>query len=388
MTLIERKGGDPATCVELLKREETARSGRRAGVRLGLPGRLPRAGPASWCWRRLGTRNSRASGSTRSSPAGARVVGWEDKRHHGRHDRRHPCPRLESLGLDGRRPPPGRAAGRRPRSTASSPTAPPKPVRGRRSDRSLQVALVGARPIDDGIWLACLDALQALALTAFVDRPVWSADPNGCAASSAARAANFGDRRDGGRIRLWMANFAARGAEFGRVARRAGWFFSGMAVLAVCLMFRWYARRSKSATAKPPASPGQDRPRPAERRPNRRPRCRSAPSTPKKNPVAAHRQQRADHARRAGPRVPAALRRRSARKHGQSQLIQAACQQRNIDDHRQASRRRNRSHGPQVRARPRISGCKCWKKSAASSRRYAHDIIWPTLALRELAKTS
>ena len=36
MTLIERKGGDPATCIELLKQKKPARSRRRASLRLGV----------------------------------------------------------------------------------------------------------------------------------------------------------------------------------------------------------------------------------------------------------------------------------------------------------------------------------------------------------------
>ncbi len=168
------------------------------------------------------------------------------------------------------------------------------------------------------------------------------------------------------------------------VARRAGWFFSGMAVLAVCLMFRWSAPLEVSE-AKPPASPvkrasaSESAKPPAPRGP--------APvgTAQKKNPVAAIINNE--------PITREELGRECLVHYGEEvleslvnrMLIQAACQERHItisdkdveDEIDRISRKFALGKDQYLKMLEKERGLKPY--------RYAHDIIWPTLALRQLA---
>ncbi|HEY2894255.1 MAG TPA: hypothetical protein VGJ16_08585, partial [Pirellulales bacterium] len=66
-------------------------------------------------------------------------------------------------------------------------------------------------------------------------------------------------------------------------AKRAGWFFSGMAVLGLCMLARWYMP-AESADAKPPSPVKKASATERSKMPPN-----AAPSAPiaKRNPVAA-----------------------------------------------------------------------------------------------------
>ncbi len=163
------------------------------------------------------------------------------------------------------------------------------------------------------------------------------------------------------------------------VAQRAGWFFSGMAVLAVCLMFRWNAPLEVSQ-AKPPAGPVK---RASASLPGKGP----APvgTAQKKNPVAALVNNE--------PITREELGRECLLHYGEEvleslvnrMLIQAACQQRNItisdkdieDEIDRISRKFALGKDQYLKMLEKERGLK--------PARYARDIIWPTLALRQLA---
>jgi parvulin-like peptidyl-prolyl isomerase len=168
------------------------------------------------------------------------------------------------------------------------------------------------------------------------------------------------------------------------LAQRAGWFFSGMTVLGVCLLVRYYAG-ADSAVAKPPASKVT---RASATEPAQRPAGAvvSAGTAPKKNPIAAvvndEPVSRDDLARQCllhyGTDVLESMVNRV--------LIEAACKQRNIViTAEQVDEEIDRM------ARKFSFTKEQWLKTLEKERNvkpaaYRRDIIWPTLALRELAK--
>lgn len=168
-----------------------------------------------------------------------------------------------------------------------------------------------------------------------------------------------------------------------RVLRRAGWFVSGMAVVGVCLVVRWYAPAG-SAVAKPPATAVKKAS--AIERATTPPD--SAPNAPvaKTNPIAAIVNNepitRDELAREClvhyGADVLESMVNRS--------LIQAACAQRNIViTDQQVDEEIDRM--ARKFAQPKDQWLKILEKErGVKPARYARDIIWPTLALRELAK--
>jgi parvulin-like peptidyl-prolyl isomerase len=169
------------------------------------------------------------------------------------------------------------------------------------------------------------------------------------------------------------------------MAQRAGWFFSGMAVLAACMLFRWYAPAGSASAAKPPASnvkkASATEPAPTPAMAN------TAATAPKKNPIAAIVNNepitRDELAREClthyGAEVLESIVNRS--------LILAACQERKITiTDKQVDDEIDRM------ARKFSLGKDQWLKTLEHNRgikpaRYAKDIVWPTLALRELAKS-
>jgi parvulin-like peptidyl-prolyl isomerase len=168
-----------------------------------------------------------------------------------------------------------------------------------------------------------------------------------------------------------------------RLFQRAGWFLSGMAVLGVCLLFRSYAP-ADSASAKPPAA-GVKRTSASE--PSKPAAAiAAAVPTPKRLPVAAvvnnEPISREDLAREClmhyGTEVLESMINRN--------LILASCQKRDIViTDKQVDEEIDRM------ARKFSFTKDQWLKTLEKERgikpaRYAKEIIWPTLALRELAK--
>ncbi len=168
------------------------------------------------------------------------------------------------------------------------------------------------------------------------------------------------------------------------IAGRAGWFASSMVVLSVCLLFRWYAPAG-SAVAKPPGS--------AVKKASATERAKTPPSAAaanaaaaKKNPVAAIVNNepitREDLAHECllhyGNEVLESMINRT--------LILTSCQQRGVvitdaQVDEEIDRMARKFSLPKDQ----------WLKMLEKERgikpvRYAQDIIWPTLALRELAK--
>ena len=78
MTLIERKEGDPATCVELLNDKKLLDQVVVQVIRLGLSGRLPQAG-RNLVIAALGHKEVTPEKLDQIAKTGARIVGWEDK---------------------------------------------------------------------------------------------------------------------------------------------------------------------------------------------------------------------------------------------------------------------------------------------------------------------
>jgi parvulin-like peptidyl-prolyl isomerase len=179
-----------------------------------------------------------------------------------------------------------------------------------------------------------------------------------------------GDMSRGARAR-WIA-----------LGQRAGWFISGMAVLGVCLLFRWYMPAG-SAEAKPPAPVKKAS---ATERSKTPPDAAASAATVKKNPVAAIVNNepitREDLARECllhyGAQVLESMVNRA--------LIMTSCEQRNVViSDRQVDEEIDRM------ARKFSLPKDQWLKMLEKERgikpdRYAKEIIWPTLALRELAK--
>jgi parvulin-like peptidyl-prolyl isomerase len=181
--------------------------------------------------------------------------------------------------------------------------------------------------------------------------------------------------------------------------RRSGWLVSGLAIVGVCLAYRWYAPadsasaqapRQKSATQQKSAvkqATAIDRTRPAQANPAQPVAPQgSAAMAPKKNPLAAtvnnepiSRDELGDECLlHYGGEVLESIVNRT--------LIMVSCQRRGItitDADVQAEIDRM--------AKKFQVGKDQWVKLLEKERgitpeRYAHDIVWPTLALRELAK--
>jgi parvulin-like peptidyl-prolyl isomerase len=169
------------------------------------------------------------------------------------------------------------------------------------------------------------------------------------------------------------------------IAQRAGWFASGMLMVGVCLLYRWYSP-SDSAVAKPPAS-AVKKASAVERGKSPADLKTGTPTAAKKNPVAAIVNNepitREDLARDCllhyGVDVLESMVNRA--------LIQASCQQRNIviSDQQVADeidRMARKFSLPKEQWLQMLE-----KERGIKPERYAQDIIWPTLALRELAKS-
>lgn len=172
------------------------------------------------------------------------------------------------------------------------------------------------------------------------------------------------------------------GSRLRRILRRAGWLVSGLVILGACLVFRWYAPAG-SASAEPPRG-NVKQATAVERRDVRPPG--SAATAPQKNPVAAivnnepiTREELADEClMHYGAEVLESIVNRK--------LIESGCQKRNIviTDQQVDAEIDHMARKFQV-------GKDQWlklleKERGISPERYAQDIVWPTLALRELAR--
>jgi parvulin-like peptidyl-prolyl isomerase len=179
--------------------------------------------------------------------------------------------------------------------------------------------------------------------------------------------------------------FQGRSTPSVRLLQTSGWFLSGIVVLGICLLFRWYGPAS-SASAKPPAG-GVKQATATE--PISKPAAAvaaAAGTQPRKPPVAAvvnnEPISREDLARECllhyGTEVLESMVNRT--------LILASCQQRNIViTDKQVDEEIDRM------ARKFSFSKDQWLKTLEKERgikpaRYAKDIVWPTIALRELAK--
>jgi parvulin-like peptidyl-prolyl isomerase len=164
--------------------------------------------------------------------------------------------------------------------------------------------------------------------------------------------------------------------------RWTGWLASGLAIVGACLVARWSAPTG-SASAKPPQ--GKVKPATAVER-AKAPSAGSAATAPAKNPVAAivnnepiTREELADECLlHYGAEVLESIVNRK--------LIESGCQKRNIviTDQQVEAEIDHLARKFQV-------GKDQWLKLLQKERgiapeRYAHDIVWPTLALRELAR--
>jgi parvulin-like peptidyl-prolyl isomerase len=175
-----------------------------------------------------------------------------------------------------------------------------------------------------------------------------------------------------------------RGSRLSDWLRRRGWLLSGMALLVVCAMFRWYLPAG-SASAKPPA-PAVKKASATEPVPKTPAGPPVAGAAPKKNPLAAivnnESISREDLAREClihyGADVLEALVNKA--------LIAAACDERHLlITEKQVDEEIDRM--ARKFALPKDQWLKMLEKERGiKANRYAKDIIWPTLALRELAK--
>ena len=169
----------------------------------------------------------------------------------------------------------------------------------------------------------------------------------------------------------------------GKIFGSAGWLLSGLALVGVCLAFRWYAPAG-SASAKPPKVKRVT----AVERAKTPPAASgaSAARAPKKNPVAAFVNDepitREDLAHECllhyGTEVLESIVNRT--------LILVSCKKRNIViSDRQVVEEIDRM--ARKFSLPKDQWLKLLEKERGiPPHRYARDIIWPTLALRELAK--
>jgi parvulin-like peptidyl-prolyl isomerase len=168
--------------------------------------------------------------------------------------------------------------------------------------------------------------------------------------------------------------------------QRAGWFFAGMGVLAVCMLFRWYAPLDSLEAKAPPSEVKKASATEPSTRPAGPPTANSVIAPPKKNPIAAivnnepiTRDELAHECLvHFGSEVLESMVNRT--------LILAACQQRQI-----AITEKQVDDEVDRMARKFGLGKDQWlsmleKERGIKASRYAKDVIWPTLALRELAK--
>ncbi|HEX3726753.1 MAG TPA: peptidylprolyl isomerase, partial [Pirellulales bacterium] len=169
----------------------------------------------------------------------------------------------------------------------------------------------------------------------------------------------------------------------GKIVARGGWLASGVIVVSVCLAFRWYAPAGPAvAASKPPSKVKQaSATQPVD------PAKVNGPVAPRKPPVAAlvnnEPVSREDLAQECllhfGTEVLETLVNRM--------LIMTACQKRGIEiTDQQIEEEVDRM------ARKFSMGKDQWlqvleKERGIKRSRYARDIIWPTLALRELAQS-
>ena len=333
MTLIERKGGRPGHLHRTAQAKETARSASSCNRSTGT------IWPAAIAWRRnlalaaLGQQEADSAKLDQIAKTGASIVAWEDKNTdastiaaiHARGwkawvwtvDDPARIGQLVQAKIDGiitNRPSQTRVtvAGRGGRaSSVREPDRKPRAI-----EKPYLARLAGS---------LCL----GLALTPF-GRCSYSARPR--------RARRARMLRIFHRSRGWMEKFAMDGNRFhGSIyalrpsaCRASGWFFSGMAVLGVCLLFRWYgpaefghrpSRRPARSSKRRPPNPFQTG------RGRRRGRRHAAKKTPVAAVVNNEPISREDLARECllhyGTDVLG--------KHGQSDVdLWPACQQRNI----------------------------------------------------------
>lgn len=175
---------------------------------------------------------------------------------------------------------------------------------------------------------------------------------------------------------------AGGGRRWMNAAKRAGWFFSGMAVLGLCMLARWYMP-AESADAKPPAPVKKASATERSKTPPN-----AAPSAPlaKRNPVAALVNNEPITREELGKECLLHYGAEVLESMVNRTLILSSCEQRNIvitDE--QISEEIDRM--ARKFALPKDQWLKMLEKERGiKPDRYGKDIIWPTLALRELAK--
>ncbi|HTM56509.1 MAG TPA: peptidylprolyl isomerase [Pirellulales bacterium] len=165
-------------------------------------------------------------------------------------------------------------------------------------------------------------------------------------------------------------------------AKPAGWFFSGMAVLGLCMLARWYMP-AESADAKPPAPVKKASATERSKTPSN-----AAPSAPvaKRNPVAALVNNEPITREELGKECLLHYGAEVLESMVNRTLILSSCEERNIvitDE--QIGEEIDRM--ARKFALPKDQWLKMLEKERGiKPDRYGKDIIWPTLALRELAK--
>jgi parvulin-like peptidyl-prolyl isomerase len=183
-------------------------------------------------------------------------------------------------------------------------------------------------------------------------------------------------------------------SRFTRHLRQSSWLLSGLAIVGVCLAYRWYAPAGAASAQAPKSAPKSavrqataiDRARPTQPKAQPIAPQGSAATAPRKNPIAAtvnnepiSRDDLGDECLlHYGAEVLESIVNRT--------LILVSCERRGItisdaDVDAEIDRM----------AKKFQVGKDQWVKLLEKERgitpeRYAHDIVWPTLALRELAK--
>jgi len=175
---------------------------------------------------------------------------------------------------------------------------------------------------------------------------------------------------------------AGGGRRWMNAAKRAGWFFSGMAVLGLCMLARWYMP-AESADAKPPAPVKKASATERSKTPPN-----AAPSAPlaKRNPVAALVNNEPITREELGKECLLHYGAEVLESMVNRTLILSSCEQRNIViSDEQIGEEIDRM--ARKFALPKDQWLKMLEKERGiKPDRYGKDIIWPTLALRELAK--
>jgi parvulin-like peptidyl-prolyl isomerase len=175
---------------------------------------------------------------------------------------------------------------------------------------------------------------------------------------------------------------ASGGRRWMNAAKPAGWFFSGMAVLGLCMLARWYMP-AESADAKPPAPVKKASATERSKTPSN-----AAPSAPvaKRNPVAALVNNEPITREELGKECLLHYGAEVLESMVNRTLILSSCEERNIvitDE--QIGEEIDRM--ARKFALPKDQWLKMLEKERGiKPDRYGKDIIWPTLALRELAK--